>query len=305
MRLLASTGPLFARPLDWACGVILEAGYDGVELMVTQDPVTQDGAKVSKVAEQEGIAVPVVHGPFLLLTRRVFGTDLVEKARRSLELTSELGADLMIVHPPFRWQREFHRWLVADSDDEAAILSTRVGVENLYPVSVAGRPVRFHRYTEPEHLAPFHHVVLDTSHFGVAEVDINAAYATLREQAVHLHVSDNRGGGRDSHAPLGHGRLPLASFLQTVGSDARNRLGPLGSDGGSITLELDCRRYLDDRAALVGYLRQEREKCLALLDGLSAEEVLGRPDVVAVAPGADEDDADQPTVPPDGGGAER
>ncbi len=51
-------------------------------------------------------------------------------------------------------------------------------------------------------------------------------------------------------------------------------------DEVSITLELDCRRYLDDRAALVGYLRQEREKCLALLEGASAEEVLGRPDVV-------------------------
>ena len=32
MRILASTGPLFARPLDWALGVIAEAGYDGVEL---------------------------------------------------------------------------------------------------------------------------------------------------------------------------------------------------------------------------------------------------------------------------------
>jgi sugar phosphate isomerase/epimerase len=301
MRLLASTGPLFARPLDWAMGVVAEAGYDGLELMVTQDPATQEPERVRAASEQEGVAVPVIHGPFLLLTRRVFGTDLVGKARRSIELAGTIGADLMIVHPPFRWQREFHRWLLEEGDVEAADVGTRVGVENLYPVSVAGRPVRFHRYTEPDHLAPFRHVVLDTSHFGVAGVDITDAYRRLRSQTVHLHVSDNRGGGRDSHAPLGHGMLPLASFLHTVGRDAREGRGLVGAGGASITLELDCRRYLDDRKALVGYLRQERQKCVDLLEGADAEDVLGRPDVVEVAPSALEDDADQPTVPPDGG----
>ncbi len=288
VRILASTGPLFARPLDWACAVVAEAGYDGVELMVTQDPTTQDSERIAPVLETEGIATPVVHGPFLLLTRRVLGTDLVTKARRSLEIASDLGADTMIVHPPFRWQRDFHRWLLGEGEHEASELGTRIGVENLYPVQVAGRPMRFHRYTEPDHLASFPHVVLDTSHFAVAEVDINAAWHRLKGQAVHLHVSDNRGQGRDSHAPLGHGILPLGSFLRTVGADTETET--------SITLELDCRRYLDDRAALVGYLRQELVKCRDLLDGAPTEEVLGRPDVVSVAPGAHEDDADQPTV---------
>ena len=286
--ILASTGPLFARPIDWAMGVIAEAGYDGIELMVTQDPTTQDSQRIAELAQKEGVSIPVVHGPFLLVTRRVLGTDLVSKARRSLEIASDLGAHTMIVHPPFRWQRQFHEWLLDEGEDEAAELSTRIGVENLYPVQVAGRPMRFHRYTEPAHLSPFPHVVLDTSHFAVSEVDINEAWQHLKHQAVHLHVSDNRGQGRDSHAPLGHGILPLGTFLHTVGADP-------GVDT-SITLELDCRRYLDDRAALVGYLRQEAEKCRDLLDGDPVEEVLGRPDVVSVAPGAHEDDADQPTV---------
>jgi sugar phosphate isomerase/epimerase len=301
MRLLASTGPLFARPLDWAFGVLAEAGFDGVELMVTQDTTTQTPDRIAEVSATEGIEVPVVHGPFLLLTRRVFGTDLIVKAQRSLELAGDIGADLMIVHPPFRWQRGFHRWLVEDATAAAAEHASRVGVENLYPVAVGGRSVRFHRYTAPEHLVPFDHLVLDTSHFGVAGVDITDAYTKLRDRAVHLHVSDYRGGGRDSHAPLGHGVLPLGAFLHAVGEDARSGRGAAGHDGVSITLELDCRRYLDDRAALVGYLRQERSKCQALLDGADAAEVLGRPDVVSRAPAfaADEDDADQPTVAPD------
>lgn len=300
MRLLASTGPLFARPLDWALAVLAEAGYDGAELMVTQDPATQDPAQVAAASSSEGLPIDVVHGPFLLLTRRVYGTDQVTKARRSLELAGAVGAGTMIVHPPYRWQRGFHRWLLEEADDEAARVGSRVGVENLYPVAVGGRPVRFHRYTTAEHLAPFHHVVLDTSHLGVAGEDLVTTYLALREQVAHLHVSDHRGGPRDSHAPLGHGRLPLASFLHRVGEDERRGLGAVGRGDAAITLELDCRRYLEDRAALVGYLRQERFKTEALLAGADAEDILGRPDVVDVAPGRDEDDADQPTVAPDG-----
>ncbi len=278
-RLLASTGPLFGRPLDWAVGVIAEAGYDGVELMVTQDPATQDPDRVAEIASEAGMPVPVIHGPFLLLTRRVFGADLLDKARRSLDLASDIGAEVMIVHPPYRWQTRFHRWLLEEADAEATALGTRVGVENLFPVPLAGRHIRFHRYTETTHLRPFRHLVLDTSHFGVAGVDIVAAWTDLKRQAAHLHVSDNKGQGRDSHAALGHGVLPVASFLHAVAA----------SDyPGAITLELDCRRYLDDRAALVGFLRQEREKCVALLEGAPAEEVLGRPDRVPAPPRPEE-----------------
>lgn len=287
LRILASTGPLFARPLDWAIGVIAEAGYDGVELMVTQDPATQQGDRVEVAALREGMPVPVIHGPFLLLTRRVFGTNFIEKSRRSLALASEVGANLLIVHPPYRWQGRFHDWLVEEAEEEADSLGMRIGLENLFPVPVLGRPVRFHRYTRPDHLEGFSNLVLDTSHFGVAGVDIVSAWDRLGGEAAHLHVSDNRGQGRDSHAPLGHGILPIASFLVAVGRS---------SYAGAITLELDCRRYLGDRAALVGYLRQEREKCLALLDGAPAEEVLGRSD--RVAPSADLAAGDEDAVVP-------
>jgi sugar phosphate isomerase/epimerase len=268
-RLLASTGPLFARPLDWAFGVLAEAGYDAAELMVTQDPATQDAERVVELSAAEGVPVPVVHGPFLLLTRRVFGTDPMEKARRSLQLAADMGAELMIVHPPYRWQSTFHHWLLDEAEDAATEAGTALAVENLFPVPLAGRSVRISRYTDVAHLRPFRRLVLDTSHFGVTGVDIVDAWHDLEPQVAHLHVSDNRGQGRDSHAPLGHGILPLGAFLRAVGASASD---------APICLELDCRRYLDDRAALVGYLRQEREKALALLGGASTEEVLGRPD---------------------------
>jgi sugar phosphate isomerase/epimerase len=261
MRILASTGPLFARPLDWTLGVIAEAGFDGAELMVTQDPATQDADRVTSIASAEGIGVPVLHGPFLLLTRRVFGTDPVVKARRSIALAGELGADLMVVHPPYRWQGAFHRWLVDVAEDEARAQRTRVGVENLYPVAVRGRDVRFHRYTRPEDLTGFPHVVLDTSHLGVAGVDPLAAWRLLRDRVAHLHVSDHTGGVRDSHAPIGSGVLPLGPLLREVGG-AETPSAPV-----SITLELDCRAHLDDRTRLVAFLADQRRRCLDLLAG--------------------------------------
>lgn len=284
-RLLASTGPLFARPLDWALGVIADAGFDGAEVMVTQDPASQDPERLSKAAATAGIPLPVVHGPFLLLTRRVFGTGSMEKARRSLELSSAIGADLMIVHPPFRWRTRFHHWLLEEADDEATELGTRIGVENLYPIPIAGRSIRLHRYTRPQHLTRFRNVVFDTSHFGVADVDILDAWEQLKGVTAHIHVSDNRGRGRDSHAPLGHGILPVAEFLRRVGTD------PLSPR--SLTVELDCRRHLHDTPALVRYLRREREKCAALLAGVPAQEVLG--------PAGPQADGDDPRIPPTAG----
>src|SRR5690554_2788860 len=143
MRLLASTGPMFARPMDWAFGVIAEAGFDGVELMVTPDPATQDPSRIEDAMRTEGITAPVIHGPFLVVTRRVFGAEPITKAKRSLELAGSIGADLMIVHPPYRWQPAFHRWLLEEADVAAAALDTRVGVENLYPVALRNRSVRF------------------------------------------------------------------------------------------------------------------------------------------------------------------
>ena len=50
-----------------------------------------------------------VHAPTLLVTQRVWGTDPWEKIDRSIALADELGADTVVLHPPFRWQREYAR----------------------------------------------------------------------------------------------------------------------------------------------------------------------------------------------------
>ena len=106
-RVLLSNAPFHHRPLEDAFAVAAEAGFDGVELMVTGDRTTQQVASVAALSATYRMPVPVVHGPFLLLTRQVFGSDPLEKAARTCALAQALGADLVIVHPPFRWQAGF------------------------------------------------------------------------------------------------------------------------------------------------------------------------------------------------------
>jgi len=50
-------------------------GYDGVELMVGMDEISQDISAVAKLRDYHQIPVVAVHTPCLLLTQRVWGTD--------------------------------------------------------------------------------------------------------------------------------------------------------------------------------------------------------------------------------------
>lgn len=254
MRILAATGPLLMTPLDWTFEVIAEAGYEGVEVMISHAPESRDPDAVRALAERAGLAVPVVHGPYLLLLRTVLGANYVEKTRRSLALAAAIGAQTMVAHAPFRWERGARNWLAEDVGAEAAEAGTTFAMENLFPV--AGQ--HFSSAISPRELTEFPSVVFDTSHFGVAGVDLLEAWEILAERVVHLHVSDNLGNGRDSHAPIGSGVLPLERFLATVAGSAWS---------GTVTLELDCRPYLDSREKLVRFLAAEREKAVGLLAG--------------------------------------
>ncbi len=259
-RLLASTGPLLMSPLSWTLDAIADAGYEAAEVMVAHNAETRNASTVLAYAAEAGLQIPVVHGPYLLLLRTVFGANYVEKTRRSFELCAELGATTMVAHAPFRWERTARGWIASEAEAEAVEAGTTFAMENLFPV--AGRS--FSSVVTLGELTPFSHVVFDTSHFAVAGIDLFEAWDALAGRVSHLHVSDNLGIGKDSHAPIGSGVLPLERFLGHVGTSGW---------GGTITLELDCRAYLGTRDALVSFLARERVKVEALLAGEDVEEL--------------------------------
>ena len=249
--ILCSTGPFWPFELEVAFDTLATAGFRDIELMVTRDPKTQDADAAADLARERGLRIRAIHGPFLVITKSVWGLDPIEKIRRGVEMCRAVGADVYIVHPPYLWEREFARWI--DDEQEASYEDTgvKVAVETMYPKWVAGRRFRAHRWLDPRELAAASKwTVLDTSHLTVAREDILRAYDVLASSLVHVHLSNNAGDGRDGHLQLEKGILPLERFL---GELRRTRYA------GAVSLELSVTRYVERPADMAEMLRRSRE----------------------------------------------
>src|SRR5436309_2995609 len=220
-RLLFSTAPFFRLPLREAFRHIADAGFTSVEVMVTQDPHTQEPHLLGPMAREFGLAVEAIHAPFLLVTRRVWGADPTGKIYRAVHLAEEVEAPLVVIHPPYRWQVRFRRWIEGNLAEFSARTGVTVAVENMFPIRFRGeRGVRFHASQEIDDLEKFPYLVLDTSHAAVSGLDIMEALERFRDNLVHVHVSNNAGKGWDIHLPVYlEGVLPLAAFQERLGSD--------------------------------------------------------------------------------------
>jgi sugar phosphate isomerase/epimerase len=248
---LFSSAAFFARPLSWTFRLAAECGYRGVEVMVTKDPESQDPASISALAEEFGLTVGALHAPCLLLTRKVWGTDPIGKIDRSVEAAADADVPVVVVHPPYRWQRAFRRWLVDDLPNIEQRTGVAVAVENMFPVRVAGRDVTFHSNQDLEVLEGMHHLVLDTSHAAVAKHDLIEVRRLFGPRLRHVHLSDNAGKGWDSHLPPGDGVLELDAFLED--------LAVSGFDG-AVSLEVDLRPALGHRDRLATTMVRMRER---------------------------------------------
>jgi sugar phosphate isomerase/epimerase len=233
--LAVSTGPLWRLELPRAFEVIKAAGAEGVEILVTQDDETQSPTMLEHLANHHDLPIVAIHAPQLLITRKVFGTDQVGKVRRTAELAKALGVQTIVLHPPYAWHVRYARWALHELEDLLQD-GPAITMENMYPVHFGTRRVRFHRFGALDALHRFSYVTLDTSHLAVSEDDPVAAYKALADRVVHIHLSDNRGKGRDSHAPLGRGVLPVDEFLRALDGPALRSIaleidpGPRGAD---------------------------------------------------------------------------
>ncbi|AUS81712.1 hypothetical protein C1701_12700 [Actinoalloteichus sp. AHMU CJ021] len=133
-----STASVWPEPAEGAFRLAAELGYDGVEVMVWADPVSQDPEAVRRLAGQYRVPVLAVHAPCLLITQRVWSSDPVERLRQAVRAAQTLDAATVVVHPPFRWQRRYADMfadLVAELEDDTGIT---VAVENMFPVRPLG-----------------------------------------------------------------------------------------------------------------------------------------------------------------------
>jgi sugar phosphate isomerase/epimerase len=256
-RLLLSTAPFFRLPLRVAFAHAKEAGFRAIEVMVTSDPATQDGGSIRALADEYGLSVEALHAPFLLMTRRVWGTDPIEKIYRATQAAERAEIPLVVVHPPYRWQMRYRKWVGRSLEEYSAGSGVIIAVENMFPIKLRGeRGLKFHASQDFEDLDRFPYLVLDTSHLAVARYDILEAYRRYREKVVHFHISNNAGRGWDSHLPVDQGILPIGELLETAADDGFT---------GTFSLELDLRPYLDNGSSLKDVLIRNREFCEARL----------------------------------------
>ena len=252
LSLQCSTGPFWAFELEHALDCLAEAGFRDIELMVTRDRKTQEPDIPLRLANERSLAIRSIHGPFLVITKSVWGLDPIGKIHRGVEMCRAVGAGSYVVHPPYLWEREFSEWITTEAEGYSASAGVTVAVETMYPRWVAGRRLRAHRWLRPAQLLEAcPHVVLDTSHLAVARVDILDGLKTLLPKLSHVHLSNNAGDGRDGHLELESGILPLERFLAELRRNSYAR---------TVSLELSVARYLErPKRELVAMLRRNRE----------------------------------------------
>ncbi len=208
-------------------------GYDGVEVMVWTDPVTQEAGALRALSELHGVPIVSVHAPTLLISQRVFGVEPWGKVDRSLELAHDLGARTVVLHPPFRWQKEYARDFtdgIATREHDSGIT---IAVENMYPWRVGNRVIEAYLPHWDPVSQPYDHVTLDLSHTATAGSDAMEMVSALGSRLTHLHLADGVGSMKDEHLVPGRGSQPCAGVL-----DALVQRG----FAGSVVVEISTRR---------------------------------------------------------------
>lgn len=233
-----STASVWPQPAASAFESAAELGYDGVEVMVWADPVSQDVAALGRLVERSGVPVLAVHAPCLLISQRVWSSDPVERLRRSVRAATELGAPTVVLHPPFIWQRRYAEVfpaLVAELEDQTGIA---IAVENMFPVRSGlgrGRSVAmtaFKPSIDPTDVG-HRHYTLDLSHTAAAQMDALELAKRMGDGLTHVHLADGSGASKDEHMVPGRGNQPCAQLCEGLAS---------GGFAGQVVLEVNTRK---------------------------------------------------------------
>lgn len=240
-----STASVYPESTAAAFELAGSLGYDGVEVMVWTDPISQDPRALLRLSEHYRVPILAIHAPCLIVTQRVWSTDPWLKLQKAQFAAELLGAQAVVVHPPFRWQRDYARQFRAGLDEMTQRTAVRFAVENMFPLRMRGREVSAYLPGWDVTLGGYRHYALDVSHAAVSRSDVLAMLAAMDGRLAHVHISDGTGIGRDEHLVPGRGTQPCAEVLERV---ARTGFA------GHVIVEVNTRRAVD---------RTEREADLA------------------------------------------
>ena len=240
-----STSSVYPETTSSAFELARRLGYDGVELMVGIDPVAADIDAVEKLRDYHGVPVLSVHSPCLLITQRVWGTDNWAKLERSAEAARQLDADVVVVHPPFRWQREYARGFVDGVRQLAEETGILFAVENMYPWRTPGGELKAYLPGWDPTELDYADLTLDFSHASTSNQQSLDLARSWGSRLRHVHLTDGTGSVKDEHLLPGRGDQQADRVLQYFAEQDFD---------GHVILEVNLRRRMS---------RAEREADLA------------------------------------------
>ncbi|TAK70150.1 MAG: sugar phosphate isomerase/epimerase [Actinomycetota bacterium] len=244
-KVALSTISVYPESTGAAFELAAELGYDGVEVMVTADEVSQDRDALRRLSDTTGVPILSVHAPCLLVTQRVWGTEPWGKLQRARAVAEELGAGTVVVHPPFRWQRDYARAFVTGLQRMTEESGLVLAVENMFPWRVRSRSLAAYAPSWDIRDSDYPATTVDLSHTAVSGTDALDLARDLSDRLAHVHLADGSGSPRDEHLVPGRGTQRCAELLQHLA----------GRDfSGTVVVEVSTRRAAD---------RQERALDLA------------------------------------------
>ncbi|SEG88201.1 Sugar phosphate isomerase/epimerase [Actinacidiphila yanglinensis] len=235
VKVALSTASVYPESTATAFEVAARLGYDGVEVMVWTDPVSQDVEALRRLSDYHQVPILAVHAPCLLITQRVWSTDPWTKLQRARAAAQRLGASTVVVHPPFRWQRGYARdfvrgvWRMADETD------VRFAVENMYPWRYRDREMLAYAPDWDVTKEDYRHFTVDLSHAATSRSAALEMAARMGDRLAHVHMADGNGSAKDEHLVPGRGSQPCAELLGALAA---------GGFGGHVVIEVNTRRAM-------------------------------------------------------------
>jgi sugar phosphate isomerase/epimerase len=246
IRVGMSTSCVYPLGLEAGFRLAAEAGFDGVEVMVTRDSATQSPERLLALSETYGLPILSIHAPVLLLTAFVWGRDPRVKLERSAALAAAVGAPTVVVHPPFRWQSGYAEQFESIVRDLRAERGVEIAVENMFPWKVAGKALAAYAPGWDPVSLDCDAVTLDFSHAALSGRDGLEMAMALGPRLRHIHLCDGSGALDedkvfDEHLLPGHGSQPVAEVLDFLAASGWN---------GSVVAEINMRRAHNDAERL-------------------------------------------------------
>ncbi len=268
-----STACLYHLPLSTVFRLAADAGFDGVELVMSPEIWLRGADFVAGAARHHDLPIHSVHQTLLCTSPRGGGAGRIVDA---VDMALALGVHCVVAHTP--WAEDWddpkaQRWLdtikvcrerLEDSD-------TRLSLENQGIYAEGQRdllqqvPTLLH-FVERYDLA----ITLDTCHVGTG--DLMATYKLVKGRLVNVHLSDLSFSSPRLPHPLlqglltrhripGQGDLPLDDLMRQLAMD--DFAGPISIEVSPLTLGVwpfsKTRKRLTELASYVRSFEKVRE----------------------------------------------